>query len=194
MNLALELWKKRRTKPLAWKPIQNSSTFQHWFLTIPNPTSASNSWRTNSRIWSILPTNMRKSSSYQGFDRQILLMYILKHYIGEHYSVIYTAKTLLLASKSWIEVSCVVSSSFDGIDGRWVQPKIGQLDPGVSNLPSSSDNALHGKGMRKKEEAICTVSTTIFYHFSETNLNHNSNIDLEHAQSRLCAQHRRENR
>lgn len=45
-------------------------------------------------------------------------MYIFKHYIGDHYSVIYTAKTLLLASKSRIEVRCVVSSSFDGIDGR----------------------------------------------------------------------------
>jgi hypothetical protein len=69
-----------------------------------------------------------------------------------------------------------------------------QLDPGTSNLPSSFDNALHGKRTRKKEKAICTVSTTTFYHFSETNLNHNSNLDRERAQSRLRAQRRRQNR
>lgn len=43
-------------------------------------------------------------------------MYIFKHYIGDRYSIIYTSKTFLLASKSRIEVPCVVSSSFDGIE------------------------------------------------------------------------------
>ena len=77
----------------------------------------SESLRSNSRICLQFLTHIWNSSSYQGFDCLTLLMYIFKEYIRHRNSIISITKTLILVSKSWIEVRCMVSLSFDGIDG-----------------------------------------------------------------------------
>ena len=112
-------------------------------------------------------------------------MYVFKEYIIDRNSIIYITKTLILVSKSRIEVRCVVSSS---IDGR-------EFDSATSNPPSPQiDNALHGKRTNQKKRAIRTVSTATTYRLSVMNHNYNSNIVAEREQARIRAERRRENR
>jgi hypothetical protein len=118
-------------------------------------------------------------------------MYVFKEYIIDRNSIIYITKTLILVSKSRIEVRCVVSSSIDGIDG--IDGR--EFDSATSNPPSPQiDNALHGKRTNQKKRAIRTVSTATTYRLSVMNHNYNSNIVAEREQARIRAERRRENR